>query len=200
MGVISICYIYTADQVEETPRIDSFELPMDAADYVACRVGCHTQLIYALVFGDICRLFPKGNYKGISIQLSRKRNGYGGEQVFFLCPVCGGRVRYLYWVGGRFLCRKCAHLNYASQQKTKDVMTDFYLGMAYVGKHLKPPAHEINGFSFARYIPERPKGMHNKTYVRHLKKFKQYQERYNKRSFSEFSRLFGRIKKGGNYA
>lgn len=57
------------------------------------------------------------------VELSHKNNGFGWWQTFFLCPECGERVRFLYLTGRRgFLCRRCARLNYRSQQRTKDSM------------------------------------------------------------------------------
>ncbi len=48
---------------------------------------------------SFCEIFPPSEYK---INLSHKRNGYGGRQTFFLCPGCGGRVRFLYLTGRLF--------------------------------------------------------------------------------------------------
>lgn len=39
-------------------------------------------------------------------------------RMYFLCPECGKRVRYLYKKDGGCLCRKCAKLNYGCQQKS----------------------------------------------------------------------------------
>ena len=39
-------------------------------------------------------------------------------RMYFLCPECGKRVRYLYRKDVGYLCRKCAGLNYESQQKS----------------------------------------------------------------------------------
>lgn len=61
-----------------------------------------------------------------TIELSRKENGFGGNQAFFLCPACGERRRYLYQLGAAFLCRKCAQLNYRSQQETRSGSMYFY--------------------------------------------------------------------------
>ena len=37
------------------------------------------------------------------------------------------------------MCRKCAKLNYKSQQQTKDSMVDYWNGMNYVKKYLNLP-------------------------------------------------------------
>lgn len=39
------------------------------------------------------------------------------ERLYFHCPYCGRRVRYLYDYHKHYMCRGCAGLNYSSQQK-----------------------------------------------------------------------------------
>lgn len=158
----------THGQVEATPRIDSFE----AGEIGGWGVlfGCAdggTPLVL-----DCCRdmeYAPDGVRETLEVwhrkdgwsqtlELSRKRNGFGGSQAFFLCPACGGRVRYLYLTGGVFLCRKCAQLNYRSQQETRsDSMYYYNKGLGLVEKHLEPPPFLIDGFGFCRWIPDRPR-------------------------------------------
>lgn len=41
----------------------------------------------------------------------------GGFRVFFLCPECGERARYLYVKSGYVRCRRCSGLGYRSQQE-----------------------------------------------------------------------------------
>ena len=54
------------------------------------------------------------------INLSRIKNGFGGNpRTYFICPFCGKRVQKLYLRWEEFRCRKCAELNYYSQQVTK---------------------------------------------------------------------------------
>ncbi len=126
-----------------------------------------------------------------TIELSRKENGYGGNQAFFLCPACGERRRYLYLAGRIFLCRKCSRLNYRSQQETRsDSMFFYHKGCALVEKHLDTwPRLRPDGFSFCAWIPERPKGMHQTTYGRYLRRFARYQDKYNRRQMEDMARL-----------
>ena len=46
--------------------------------------------------------------------------GIGGKstRLYFHCPYCGKRVRYLYRRQESYMCRGCAKLNYSSQQKS----------------------------------------------------------------------------------
>lgn len=190
----------THGQVEATPRIDSFE----AGEIGGWGVlfGCAdggTPLVL-----DCCRdmeYAPDGVRETLEVwhrkdgwsqtlELSRKRNGFGGSQAFFLCPACGGRVRYLYLTGGVFLCRKCAQLNYRSQQETRsDSMYYYNKGLGLVEKHLEPPPFLIDGFGFCRWIPDRPRYMHQTTYGRYLRRFAKYQDQHQRRQMEDMAKL-----------
>ena len=41
------------------------------------------------------------------------------SRLYFGCPRCRRRVRYLYALGDGYVCRKCLNANYGIQQKTK---------------------------------------------------------------------------------
>ena len=172
------------EQIERTPRIDSFEL---ALTHAWGGLFCGRKYLDIYQEEGFCEIFPPKGYK---ISLSHKRNGYGGKQTFFLCPGCGQRVRYLYWRQG-FRCRKCARLNYRSQQQTKGSMVDYHKGMDYVQKHLAPPPYSIDGFSFCGWIPDRPRGMHRTTYRKHLKRFLRYRQRHEARTLADLMRIIG---------
>lgn len=176
----------THEQVERTPRIDSFEL---AFTHAWGGLFCGWEYLDIYQEDSFCEIFPPSEYK---IYLSHKRNGYGGRQTFFLCPGCGKRVRFLYLTGGRgFLCRKCARLNYRSQQQTRGSMTYYHKGMKYAEEHLSHPPFALDGFSFCHWIPDRPRYMHNTTYRKHLKRFLRYQEQHEARTLADLMRIIG---------
>ena len=179
----------THEQVERTPRIDSFETP--SLHGTGC-LWCGQRLIQAHKV-DECNalLHLKGGDQQVS--LSYSPNGFGGQQTFFLCPGCGDRVRFLYLTKRGFLCRKCAKLNYRSQQQTKDSMVDYWKGMEYAKRYLTLPPWTIDGFSFIRYLPDKPKGMHETTYRRHLVRFFRYQKRYMNRFAADITRICSKI-------
>lgn len=126
-----------------------------------------------------------------TLELSRKANGFGGSQVFFLCPACGERRRYLYLTGTTFLCRKCARLNYQSQQETRSDSMYFYdKGMALAEKHLDTwPGVRPDGFSFCDWVPDRPRYMHRNTYQRYLRRFLRYRKQHFDRQINDMARL-----------
>lgn len=83
---------------------------------------------------------------------------YGGERTWFLCPHCNRRVAILYGVGKYFLCRHCYNLTYASQQvqRYERLMRKAQAIMEHLG----------GGADLWEPFPDKPKGMHWKTYHR----------------------------------
>ena len=73
-------------------------------DYIFCR--------YTLL-GDGC------GYEGEQkINIQRTKCNFGGERIWFLCPVCGNKFAKLYNTGIKFYCRHCLDLVYTTQSKT----------------------------------------------------------------------------------
>lgn len=93
----------THGTVEDYDRIDSFELGryLDDAD--------EPHEIYDPVFYGSHR-FDLHWVDGVDGSPSR---------MYFGCPRCKRRVRYLYRRGDSYVCRRCLGANYASQQATK---------------------------------------------------------------------------------
>ncbi|MGI9049257.1 MAG: hypothetical protein ACR2GU_07785 [Rubrobacteraceae bacterium] len=85
---------------------------------------------------------------------------FGGERPWFLCSGagCGRRVAVLYGPGEYFLCRHCYELSYESQREN----------MMYRTIHKAQDIRERLGGSanMMEPFPERPKGMHRRTYER----------------------------------
>lgn len=76
--------------------------------------------------GTIVRYYPQskeaeirenGDYYALGLSKVTNIDGYS-QRLYFVCPHCGQRVRYLYRSNdnGFYMCRKCAGLNYRSQQ------------------------------------------------------------------------------------
>jgi hypothetical protein len=78
--------------------------------------------------------------------------GYTGGQS------CGRRVALLYLAGKLFACRGCCGLAYASQQES--------LWCRGLGKAQKIRAQLGGSSNMAEVFPDRPKGMHWRTYDR----------------------------------
>jgi hypothetical protein len=85
---------------------------------------------------------------------------FGGERPWFVCPGagCGRRVAVLYGPGRYFLCRYCYDLVYESQSEHK--MHRALRRAQRIRRRLGGSANMMEPF------PEKPKGMHRKTYER----------------------------------
>ena len=88
----------------------------------------------------------------------------GGERPWFICSArsggnyCGRRVAVLYGAGELFACRHCNGLAYASQQQSP---RDRNLRVAQkIRLQLGGSPSVFDAF------PDRPKGMHQRTYLR----------------------------------
>lgn len=191
--------------VEKVPRIDSFDpaISEDGGTLFVCADGIN-RLIDFDRYMD-CGPTPEADREIVelwgkdwsqTLELSRKANGFGGSQVFFLCPACGERRRFLYLTRAGFLCRKCSRLNYRSQQETRsDSMYYYHKGLDLVEKHLYTwPRVRPDGFSFCRWVPERPRHMHQTTYGRYLRRFAKYQDQHQRRQLEDMARLLRMFK------
>lgn len=119
----------THRQLENFRRIDSFAF----YDYLMADkyLYCKTTVQYPLIRGDIIYhvqsktalikvLSVKDReYRYVDLPLSMVP-GIDGKSVrmYFHCPYCGRRSRYLYDYYKHYACRECAKLNYSSQQKS----------------------------------------------------------------------------------
>lgn len=198
----------THGTVEKTPRIDSYEaaavqglghLLGYADNGIPLVLDCHRCMEYGPdpeTDREVVEVWNPKERWSRELELSRKPNGYGGDQAFFLCPACGRRVRYLYQVGAAFLCRKCARLNYRSQQETRSGTMFYYdKGINLIKKHLDTwPRVRPDGFSFCTWIPEKPRYMHGSTYRRYLLRFLRYQEKHYNREMEDMARLLRLLK------
>lgn len=97
------------------------------------------------------------------IGLDRTPCFFGGSRLWFRCPAigCGRRVAKLYLKTGSIVCRHCGNLGYSSQSLTQ---RDKALAQAAKIRRLLGGSPAI-AFPF----PDRPLGMHRRTY-RRLKK------------------------------
>jgi hypothetical protein len=82
---------------------------------------------------------------------------YGGARTWFLCPSCGRRVSILYG-SGPFACRHCHQLAYDSQRDS---------GWLRLIRQARAARMKLGGSAnLTEPLPERPKGMHWRTYGR----------------------------------
>ena len=107
--------------------------------------------------------------KEYPVLLDRTSCHYGGERAWFLCPArgCTKRVAILYG-GGVFACRHCYRLAYESQTESpayRALSRTQNIRMRLGGSG-----------SMAEDFPDKPKGMHWKTYMSLLHKANVYEQ------------------------
>jgi hypothetical protein len=108
-----------------------------------------------------------------SIWLDERPCGVKGPRLRFICPGCGRRVAELYpdWV--HFRCRKCSGLGYRSQHKGREAR-----GLEKAARIKR----QLGGSGeYADPIPERPNGMHRRTYERLCNEAEQAERPYQDR-------------------
>ncbi len=164
--------VKTHGTIEESVSADSFSLKNGALRCTTRNVSAYflfTETNEYIIFRDAIRI-QKTTISNIT-----------GEQTFFVCPYCGKNYRFLYanYNTARFICRKCARLNYRSTQREHSDYMDYYdKGMQFAKDKLNWTCKDAIPFDFPYYIPDRPRYMHKATYERYLKKFRWYQEHY----------------------
>jgi hypothetical protein len=112
---------------------------------------------------------------------------FGGERPWFVCSVtangvyCGRRVTKLYGAGRLFACRHCYRLAYASQQEP--------VRRRGLGKSQKIRMR-LGGSPnmLEEEFPDKPKGMHWRTYERWRRVHNAAEERWRSRSLQYWRR------------
>lgn len=104
-------------------EIDSFQmfknkeavrLVMESASRISLEIPRYN-LTALLMSNCLVVIYDQGSYK---IPIEKKTCNYGGFYYFFKCPQCDTRMRKLYCIKGKYLCRKCGRLGYYSQRLT----------------------------------------------------------------------------------
>lgn len=94
------------------------------------------------------------------IALSHVINGFGGRsRIYFLCPRCQSRVRYLQAVESGFFCRHCIGLSYPVQRTGRDQI--IYYQLLPLFRKLKT---DMSYQDVMTKVPPKPPRMRWKTY------------------------------------
>jgi hypothetical protein len=83
---------------------------------------------------------------------------FGGHRPWFVCGYCACKFAVLYGVGAFFACRRCHGLVYASQRNNR-----WHRGVSRAQKIRMRLGGSPSLFD---PVPEKPKGMHWRTYLR----------------------------------
>jgi hypothetical protein len=117
------------------------------------------------------------------IVLVQSPRGFAGQSWWFRCPGCSRRVADLYPRGDYFRCRRCCGVGYESQRETRQA------------RGLKKSARikqQLGGTGeHGERVPDRPKGMHRRTYERLLEQVAEAERPWNERMTAGLDRLLG---------
>lgn len=112
-----------------------------------------------------------------TIRMAQTSCGFGGSRPWFLCPVCQRRAGVLFLRFGRFACRTCQRVSYASQ--SGDLIDALWRRQAKIERRL--------GEHWRR-----PKGMRHRTYDRLFAELLDCEEGRDAALAVALSRLLGR--------
>lgn len=131
-----------------------------------------------------------------AVHLSRISNGFGGNpRVYFLCPSCEKRVQMLYMSEKRFQCRTCAKVNYRSQQISHGLNSTIWRMDSILQKGFGIDTSELSPRDMHALMPDKPKGMHNKTYNHRINRLRQVQNKYALQYIVELCHMLAALRK-----
>lgn len=103
--------------------------------------------------------FQQGSYV---IPLEKMPCNYGGHYYFFHCPCCNKRMRKLYCLEGRYICRSCGNLAYYTQRVRPSER--FLLMEMDVKKYVKNRGGALKIWNGNFIESEKPPRMHRRTF------------------------------------
>jgi len=137
--------------------------------------------IGAIFFTDKLRIGYTAGIEKVctDIHFSSVANNFGGSRLYFICPSCNRRSRFLHMHQKHFKCRLCAGYGYKSQQFTKssaDVIS--HRLNAFIKANFNDNDNLSSKTAYTSITPSRPKGMHRATYNRLLTRLQALQADY----------------------
>jgi hypothetical protein len=122
------------------------------------------------------RVYLNYNFRGEpiseSVQIDFTAQHFGGRRAWWVCPACGRRCGILYG-GPRFLCRKCAGVDYYAIQQNGDATGPIETRLRRIRRRLGV----TDGASHEK-IPPRRRYMHHDTYQRLVSEYQDLQEQW----------------------
>jgi len=119
-----------------------------------------TDNVKVQVYEDRVTLYYKQQAQDMeeSVNLTYTDCNYGGQRVWFVCPVCNRRTAKLYGQISHFVCRCCCNIPYKSQSESS--------GDRSIRKARKIRRRLDASMSLLEPIWKKPKGMHYITFMR----------------------------------
>lgn len=139
--------------------------------------GSESNIGYVFLPGRGVQLRYEANGKRYEylVRIDTTQPNYGGVRHWWICPNlnCKRRVRILYLARDYFLCRHCQNLTYKSSQSGDDLSSPIYAQMDAIRHKFGAEGGIVDP------LPDKPKGMHNRTYGRLLAQYRKLSELQN---------------------
>ena len=147
-------------------------------------------LVIARRCGEVVEVLSVGGRFHATIGLAWTLCHFGGWRPWFSCPDCGRRVAVLYIVSA-VRCRHCLNLSYNSKRGRSDAA----ISKAHrIRTRLGGKANSLEP------VPEKPSGMHWRTYRRLVAKLRVAEAAWAARTLESLERLDRRRGRGGSCA
>lgn len=176
--------------IEDYRRVDSFALRRFMDDNEGSRWAVFGR---ATIYCDFARGLVDISQGGEYRPLKLDKAGGSGEtpsRLYFRCPRCDRRTRYLYNYHGYHVCRQCLGANYASQQRNRGLEAIRRRMRKLVERDLQYPQWRIDnpnrGISELGIIP-RPRYMRWAKYSRLMMEYRELQDEHTR----QFLKLCG---------
>lgn len=112
------------------------------------------------------------------------------SRMYWLCPRCSRRARFLYHTGLTYLCRRCARLNYPCQQQSRNAETEEQnMRSALIEMGCNELARAPLGKLMDATPPPFPEGWDVRSFVHGWRRFCKARERCGKHLYSRLMRL-----------
>jgi hypothetical protein len=115
-----------------------------------------------------------------TVCLEATRMHFGGRRLWFRCPRCERRCRVIYGTW-RIAYQRCHRLWYCSQRETKEDRAT--RAMLKIVRRLNPDDPDP-----CNDLPEKPKGMHWRTYDRLVDRYQGHEEKWGLAIMRRFGR------------
>lgn len=183
MGIGSGGHNKTHRTIEDYRRVDSFALQRFMDQSVGrCWEIFDRGVIYCnLVTGSV-EISQGGEYKPLCLDKAGS-SAVTPSRLYFRCPLCDRRVRYLYNYHGFHVCRQCLDANYVGQQRNR--------GLEAIRRKMRQVVEQDLGYTWWRIdnpnrgiselgIIPKPRYMRWAKYSRLIQKYRDLQDDYTR--------------------
>ena len=132
-------------------------------------------------------------YGSNTLYLTQQTCNYGGHRYYFICPECCKASYKLYSLeeADNWKCNTCIGLKRRTLNRTKTDCAYYWELAIKEAKKIDPKYKQADYLPGSFIFPPRPKGMNNKRYYKHYKKFMHYYTKGEQAYMSSVYRILG---------